>query len=121
MRAEPEGMHDTLAPSPIPPRPDLGSGFPPDPDHAVGADFYLPSPRGTRRMVRLLAVITTICLLAGLIGPPVLHAWESGRKSHEFSFMATLGGRPVRWNPCEPIHYVVNLGAAPAGSLTRRP
>ena len=31
--------------------------------------------------------------------------------------MATLGGAPVRWNPCEPIHYVVNLGAAPAGSL----
>ncbi len=67
-------------------------------------------------MVRLLAVITSICLLAGLVGPPILHAWESGRKSHEFSFMATLGGEPVRWNPCEPIHYVVNLGAAPAGS-----
>ena len=117
MRAEPEGMHDTLAPFPVPPRPDLGSGFPPDPDHALGDDFYRPSPRGTRRMVRLLAVITTICLLAGLVGPPVLHAWESGRKSHEFSFMATLGGEPVRWNPCEPIHYVVNLGAAPAGSL----
>ena len=31
--------------------------------------------------------------------------------------MATLGDRPVRWNPCEPIHYVVNLGAAPDGSL----
>ena len=117
MRAEREGMHDTLTPLPVPPRPDLGSGFPPDPDHAVGDDFYRPSPRGTRRMVRLLAVITSICLLAGLVGPPVLHAWESGRKSHEFSFMATLGGEPVRWNPCEPIHYVVNLGAAPAGSL----
>ena len=117
MRAEPEGMHDTLAPLPVPPRPDMGSGFPPDPDHALGDDFYVPSPRGTRRMVRLLAVITSICLLAGLIGPPILHAWESSRKSHEFSFMATLGGEPVRWNPCEPIHYVVNLGAAPAGSL----
>ncbi len=117
MRAEPEGMHDTLAPFPVPPRPDLGSGFPPDPDHAVGDDFYTPSPHGTRRMVRLLAVITSICLLTGLVGPPVLHAWEYGRKNHEFSFMATLGGRPVRWNPCEPIHYVVNLGAAPTGSL----
>jgi hypothetical protein len=68
-------------------------------------------------MVRLLAVITTICLLAGLVAPPLLHAWEYGRKSHEYSFMATLGGQPVRWNPCEPIHYVVNLGAAPVGSL----
>ena len=117
VRAEPEGMHDTLAPFPVPPRPDLGSGFPPDPDHAVGDDFYRPQPGGTRRMVRLLAVITTICLLAGLVAPPLLHAWEYGRKSHEYSFMATLGGQPVRWNPCEPIHYVVNLGAAPVGSL----
>jgi hypothetical protein len=117
MRAEREGMHDTLAPLPIPPRPDLGSGFPTDPDHGVGGDFYLPSPRGTRRMVRLLAVITLVCLVAGIVLPPLVHAWESGRKSHEFSFMATVGGRPVRWNPCEPIHYVVNLGAAPAGSL----
>lgn len=117
MRAEPEGMHETLTPLPAPPRPDMGSGFPPDPDQAVGDDFYVPSPRGTRRMVRLLAVITAICLLAGAVIPPLVHAWEAGRRSHEFSFMATLRGEPVRWNPCEPIHYVVNLGAAPVGSL----
>ena len=117
MRAEREGMHDTLAPLPAPPRPDTGSGFPPDPDQAVGDDFYLPSPRGTRRMVRLLAIVTSICLLAGAALPPLVHVWEAGRRSHEFSFMATLDGAPVRWNPCEPIHYVVNLGAAPLGSL----
>jgi len=117
MRAEPEGMQDTLAPLPAPPRPDRGPGFPPDPDHAVGDDFYVPSPGGTRRMVRVLALITAICLLAGAVIPPIVHAWEASRKSHEFSFMATLRGAPVRWNPCEPIHYVVNLGAAPPGSL----
>jgi hypothetical protein len=31
--------------------------------------------------------------------------------------MAMIGGRPVRWNPCQPIHYVVDPGAAPPGSL----
>jgi hypothetical protein len=76
----------------------MGSGFPPDPDQAVGDDFYVPSPRGTRRMVRLLAVITAICLLAGAVIPPLVHAWEAGRRSHDFSFMATLRGEPVRWN-----------------------
>ena len=117
MRAELEGMHDTLAPFPVPPRPDLGSGFPPDPDHALGDDFYGPRRAGPGAWCGCWRSSRSICLLAGLVGPPVLHAWESGRKSHEFSFMATLGGEPVRWNPCEPIHYVVNLGAAPAGSL----
>ena len=65
-------------------------------------------------MVRLLAVITTICLLSGLIAPAA-RATRGSRagSSDEFSFMAMLGGEPVRWNPCEPIHYVVNLGAAP--------
>jgi hypothetical protein len=26
-------------------------------------------------------------------------------------------GTPVRWDPCAPIHYVVNLARAPAGVL----
>ncbi len=49
--------------------------------------------------------------------PPLVKAWESSQGSDEFSFMAMVRGEPVRWNPCEPIHYVVNLGAAPPGSL----
>jgi hypothetical protein len=29
----------------------------------------------------------------------------------------TASGGPVRWNPCEPIHYAANLTDAPAGAL----
>lgn len=68
-------------------------------------------------MLRLLAIITLTCVVAGAALPPIVHAWESSHRSHEFTFMATVGGGPVRWNPCQPIHYVVNLGAAPPGSL----
>lgn len=33
-------------------------------------------------------------------------------------FLATYGtGYPDRWNPCEPIHWVVNLQSAPAGAM----
>ncbi len=35
-----------------------------------------------------------------------------------FAFLAEhRGGDPVRWDPCRPIHYEVNLGHAPAGAL----
>jgi len=34
--------------------------------------------------------------------------------SHEFAFIATVdGGRPVAWDPCRPIHLVVNAADAP--------
>ena len=119
MRADLEGMQETPSrpPLPLPPRPDLGGMFPPGPDHVLGTDFYVPEPRRSSRMVRILALITLTCVVASVALPPLVHAWESGQRSHEFTFMATIGGAPVRWNPCEPIHYVVNLGAAPPGSL----
>jgi hypothetical protein len=119
MRADLEGVQETSSPPsfPLPPRPDLGGSFPAGPDHALGTDFYVPAPHRSSRIVRILALVTLSCVVASVTLPPLVHAWEWGRRSHEFSFMAMIGGEPVRWNPCEPIHYVVNLGAAPAGSL----
>ncbi|MGZ5212800.1 MAG: hypothetical protein ACXWXM_03495 [Actinomycetota bacterium] len=119
MRADLEGMQEAPAspPLPLPPRPDLSDAFPVGTDHALGTDFYVPERRGSSRLVRILALVTLSCVLASVALPPIVHAWGSGRRSHEFSFMATVAGDPVRWNPCEPIHYVVNLGAAPPGSL----
>ncbi len=119
MRADLEGMQETpsLPPFPLPPRPDLGDMLPAGPDHELGTDFYVPRPRRPSRLVRILALVTVSCVVASIALPPLVNAWESGRRSHEFTFMATIGGAPVRWNPCEPIHYVVNLGAAPSGSL----
>ena len=119
MRADLEGMKNpSSAPMlTLPPRPDLGDALPAPPDHALGIDFYVPRPRRSSRMAKILALVTVSCVLASVALPPIVHAWESGRRSHEYSFMATVGGEPVRWNPCEAIHYVVNLGAAPQGSL----
>jgi hypothetical protein len=56
-------------------------------------------------------------ILAGALAPPVIGLLESRGRSGEYRFLAVVAGQPIRWNPCEPIHYVVNLGPAPAGSL----
>jgi hypothetical protein len=119
MRADLEGMLDAPSPPPfpLPPRPDLTDTLAAGRDHALGTDFYVPGPRGSSRMVQVLVLVLVVCVVAAAAVAPIVHAWESGHRSHEFSFMATNGGTPVRWNPCEPIHYVVNLGAAPPGSL----
>lgn len=34
-----------------------------------------------------------------------------------YAFSSVLDGRPVRWNPCQPIRWSVNLAGAPAGGL----
>jgi hypothetical protein len=36
---------------------------------------------------------------------------------HTYLLPRTMYGTPLRWNPCDPIHYVVNPGQAPEGSL----
>ncbi|MEP6973320.1 MAG: hypothetical protein ABI869_04145 [Actinomycetota bacterium] len=119
MRADCVVMQDTFTPAslPLPPRPDLSPTFPLGPDHALGTDFFVPLPRRSFRLARVLAIVVAICVVASVALTPVVHAWEAGRRNHEFSFMATLSGHPIRWNPCESIHYVVNPGAAPFGSL----
>jgi hypothetical protein len=117
MGADLEDMQETFAPPPPPPRPDLSPTFPGGPDHALGTDFFVPPTRRSSRFAGILAVVVAICIVASAAITPVVRAWEAGRHSHEFSFMATLGGHPIRWNPCEPIHYVVDLGVAPPGSL----
>lgn len=39
------------------------------------------------------------------------------RGEGEFAFLAMSPDGPYRWNPCQPIHYEVNLDHAPAGAL----
>lgn len=120
MRADLEEMHDASTPDarpqlPPPVRPDLVDAFASLPDHALGRDFFR-SPRRSR-VAGLVALVLAGVILLGTAITPVLRAWEARGKSKEFTFMASHAGDPVRWNPCEAIHYVVNLGAAPAGSL----
>jgi hypothetical protein len=44
-------------------------------------------------------------------------AGVGGGSSTAYSFLASNpDGSPIRWNPCQPIHYVTNLAQAPANA-----
>ena len=65
-----------------------------------------------------------LALLALLLGAAVFdrHTLTVGHPSPSggrgFTFVATdFQGDPARWRGCDPIHYVVNLGLAPAGAM----
>ena len=95
-------MMSMLPPPPVPARPDL----------------TVHAPTVVRRrpgwVVAVAAVIVTSLVLIGLA--PLF----SGRPEldDDFTFLSrTAAGDPVRWNPCEPVHYVVNAALAPPGSL----
>lgn len=90
-----------LPPPPVPDRPDL----PPD---------RPPARRRPVWVVGLAAVVVASLVLAA-VAPLLSTAPKAGE---EFAFLSvTRAGDPVRWNPCEPIHYVVNVALAPPGSL----
>jgi hypothetical protein len=94
----------------VPGRPDLAwTSLPPT----------IRPPRRRRGMAAVVAVITAIAIIGslGLVGGVVADLSRPKGASDEYRFLATVGGKPVRWNPCEPIHYVVNAQQAPAGSL----
>lgn len=118
MRADPMGMQEappSLDPQGIPPRPDVGGGALPPSERELAPDFFRPRRR-SRWAVGVSLLLASLVLLSAVI-QPLLRAWQERGRSHEFTFMAMQGSEPIRWNPCEPIHYVINLGAAPAGSL----
>jgi hypothetical protein len=65
-------------------------------------------------VVALCVAAATFAGAAALVGDLVR---PSGRPSeHEFLGF-TFDGSPMRWNPCAPVHYVVNVDLAPAGSI----
>jgi hypothetical protein len=98
---------------PVPPRPDLATqAWTP-----LQAPME-PSPR--RRFPRWVigsAVLTIAMMLAAAVTSYVVR-YDPSEHRDEYAFIAEgSGGEPVRWNPCEPVHYVVNLAEAPEGSL----
>jgi hypothetical protein len=95
----------------VPPRPDVGWWLLPP---AVSA------PRRRRGGVfGVIAIVTGLAVLGslGLLGNVVHEATRPKGSSDEYRFLASANGKPVRWNPCQPIHYVLNLSEAPDGSL----
>ena len=91
----------SLPPPPAPSRPDLE-----DPTAPV---------RRRPTWIVAIAVLVVASFAVAAIAPLLRDAPTLGE---DFVFLsrATSGG-PVRWNPCEPIHYVVNPSLAPPGSL----
>ena len=46
------------------------------------------------------------------------HAAALAAASTHYAFLSQDQGRPVRYDPCTPIHYTVNLAEAPANAMT---
>ena len=81
---------------------------------AAPASSEPPSPEPPRRrrwFTAVVAIVVGIGLLASAasLGTRARHPTPQERGGPKFSFIDTkMSGDPVRWNPCEPIHYVVN-------------
>lgn len=102
----------------FPPRPDLS---PPRPDLTAPLDDWTtPIPR--RRGGRTIALVVAIALVASSlfagVSALISDAFQPPGEPWEHEFLALRqDGSPLRWNPCEPIHYVVNPGRSPDGSI----
>lgn len=91
-----------LPPPPVPERPDL-----------IEPGAPLRRPRRSW-IVAVATLLVASLVLAGLA--PFLDG--DAATSDRFAFLSRKpGGEPVRWNPCQPIHYVVNVSHAPPGSI----
>jgi hypothetical protein len=70
---------------------------------------------------RLVAVAVLAALLAaGALGSLSTIAPSSGSADQQrlsYIFLHLVNGKPIRWNPCRPIHYVVNAELGPPDSL----
>jgi hypothetical protein len=87
----------------------------PSPPLPPGPPILLPPPPPTRLAPRGIAVVLVILLAAGSVA--VLTSTTAQRRG-DFTFLNTaIDGSPDRWNPCEPIHYRVNLADAPPQAM----
>jgi hypothetical protein len=94
---------EQLPPPPVPLRPDL-----------VTVEVL---PR-RRFPVWVVAVCVLLALSLGAVGLAPLFQGAKPTEGPGFLFLdRTDQGTPTRWNPCEPIHYVVNASLAPPDSI----
>jgi hypothetical protein len=92
-----------LPPPPVPARPDL-----------AGAVL---APR-RRFPVWVITVCVLLAMSLGVVAAaPLLRGSGPDRDGPAFLFLdRTDLGEPTRWNPCEPIRYVINASLAPSNS-----
>lgn len=96
---------EQLPPPRVPLRPDL-------------APTELEVPRRRRFPVWVTFVCVLLALSMGAIAiGPVFGGTEDPRGPGFLFLDRTDQGTPTRWDPCEPIHYVVNAELAPPGSI----
>jgi hypothetical protein len=94
---------EQLPPPPVPLRPDL-----------VTVEVL---PR-RRFPVWVVAVCVLLALSLGAVALAPLFQGAKPTEGPGFLFLdRTDQGTPTRWNPCEPIHYVVNASLAPPDSI----
>ena len=77
-----------------------------------------PKPR--RRFPKWVigSATLTIVMMIGALATSFIVRYDPSEHRDEYAFIAQgFDGDPVRWNPCEPVHYVVNVSEAPTGSL----
>ena len=80
----------------------------------------VPGPRRGRYPAWVVgsAVLTIVFLVAGIFASVLFRTPTPQGNADEYRFLARdFSGDPIRWNPCEPIHYVTNLADAPSGSI----
>lgn len=88
---------------PVPPRPDLP---PPSPPRRWSAAVVLT----------IVGAMVLALIAASILREPTERAEPSDEAAYDFLFLRA-GGDPIRWNPCEPIAYEVNLAHAPEDAL----
>jgi hypothetical protein len=94
---------DRLPPPPVPPRPDL---------------VEIPPARARRFPRWVVAVSGALAVGLALAAVAPLFDTDDAPRGPGFQFLdRTDRGTPTRWNPCEPIHYVVNATLAPTDSI----
>ena len=92
-----------LPPPPVPIRPDL-----------VTDEIF---PR-RRFPLWVVAVCVLLALSLGALAVAPLFEGTPSTEGPGFQFLdRTDEGVPTRWNPCQPIRYVVNASLAPQGSI----
>lgn len=96
---------EQLPPPPVPLRPDL-------------APVEIEVPRRRRFPLWVTVVCALLALSLGAVAiAPVFEGTEEPRGPGFLFLDRTDQGTPTRWDPCEPIHYVVNAELAPPGSI----
>jgi len=112
---------DLPSPTGVPPRPDLGGDRFPPPPVFWGSPDSAPEPRRRRPVLpAVVALLVVVALVAAAVAPllrsTTLEPKAVGAKG-DYTFILTSGGDPVRWNPCEPIHYVLGRAGLTEGGI----